>query len=438
MDKNSLKEIIIEQQRIFLQMDLGIKRDCLNQFSKYIKNPYIVVISGLRRCGKSTLLLQIMNNFFKEPIFYFNFEDERLMYFTSEDFNNLLELSIELFGQTKTYFFDEIQNIIGWEMFVRRLQDSGNKIFITGSNASLLSKELGTRLTGRYIPVELYPFSFKEYLYFKGLSLKKDSLSVTSERAKIKRRFNEYLKNGGLPEYIKYKQRNTLSTLYNDIIYRDIAARYDIKEVKSLKDLTIYLLSNAGTLVSYNRLKNMLGLGSVNTPKKFLEYLENTYLIATVPRYSHSIRQQIRNPKKVFGVDNGILNFASFRFSENKGKFLENLVFIELKRRKQEVYYYKTKKGKEVDFLLREGIRHKELVQVTQSLGRKEVRDRELNALAEAMDELKIKPGLILTEDEEEDLSIGNKKIKIMPVYKWLLRGPMLSQELGQQKTLLR
>lgn len=421
MDKRVLKELMQEQYSLLWEREQGVVRECLSDISKFIKMPHIVVISGLRRCGKSTLLLQIIHSFYREPVYYFNFEDERLTDFTAEDFNNLFELNIELYGKSKVFFFDEIQNIANWEMFVRRMHDSGYKIFVTGSNASLLSREIGTRLTGRYMPIELYPFSFQEYLTFKGVVVGEESLALTTERAGIKRRFNEYLKNGGLPEYVKYRQRDIITSLYNDIIFRDIAARYDIKEIKSLRDLSIYLLSNSGTLVSFNRLKEMLGLGSVNTVKSFMEYLENSFLISTVPRFSYSIRKQIMNPKKIYGIDNGILNFASFRFSENKGKFLENLVFVELKRRKKEIFYYKTRKGLEVDFLLKEGTRIKELIQVTQSVGREDVRNRELNALLMAMQELNVSKSYILTEDNEEEIILNRKKIIIMPVYKWLL-----------------
>lgn len=422
MDKNVLKELMREQYSLLWEREEGIKRECLSEISKFMKMPQIVVISGLRRCGKSTLLLQIIHSFYEEPFYYFNFEDERLTDFTAKDFNSLFELFVELYGKSRAFFFDEIQNIENWEMFVRRMHDSGFKIFITGSNASLLSKEIGTRLTGRYMPVELYPFSFLEYLTFKGMTVGKESLELTTERGRIKRRFNEYLKNGGLPEYVKYKQRDILASLYNDIIFRDVAARYEIKEIKSLRDLSIYLLSNSGTLISYNRLKEMLGLGSVNTVKNFVEYLENTFLISTVPRFSYSIRKQIMNPKKIYGVDNGILNFASFRFSENRGKFLENLVFIELRRRKKEIFYYKTRKGYEVDFLIKKGTRIKELIQVTQSIGREGVRNRELNALLTAMQELNVSNGYILTEDDEEKITESGKMIRIMPVYKWLLK----------------
>ena len=421
MDKRVLKELMQEQYSLLWEREQGVVRECLSDISKFIKMPHIVVISGLRRCGKSTLLLQIIHSFYREPVYYFNFEDERLTDFTAEDFNNLFELNIELYGKSKVFFFDEIQNIANWEMFVRRMHDSGYKIFVTGSNASLLSREIGTRLTGRYMPIELYPFSFQEYLTFKGVVVGEESLALTTERAGIKRRFNEYLKNGGLPEYVKYRHRDIITSLYNDIIFRDIAARYDIKEIKSLRDLSIYLLSNSGTLVSFNRLKEMLGLGSVNTVKSFMEYLENSFLISTVPRFSYSIRKQIMNPKKIYGIDNGILNFASFRFSENKGKFLENLVFVELKRRKKEIFYYKTRKGLEVDFLLKEGTRIKELIQVTQSVGREDVRNRELNALLMAMQELNVSKSYILTEDNEEEIILNRKKIIIMPVYKWLL-----------------
>jgi predicted AAA+ superfamily ATPase len=199
--------------------------------------------------------------------------------FEVSDFNHLYELFVELFGQQRVFFFDEIQNVNGWEMFVRRMTGNGFKFFLTGSNALLLSKELWTKLTGRQLSVELYPFSFKEFLRFKGYSITEKSLLLTEERAKIKKFFNEHLQHGGMPEYVRYKDADILKKVYDDIIYQDIVARYDIKEVKSLRELALYFMSNLGTLFSYNKLKGFLGLGSINTVKGYVEYLENSFII---------------------------------------------------------------------------------------------------------------------------------------------------------------
>ena len=421
MDKDRLKEIILEQKDLLKARETGIPRSWLSKMKKQVAMPHVIVISGLRRCGKSTLLSQIMRAYYKEPVYYFNFEDERLSEMASSELNDLYELFLELYGERKVFFFDEIQNLTGWETFVRRMMDRGFKIFITGSNASLLSKEIGTKLTGRYLPVELSPFSFREYLLFKKYTFKSEDFYSVKSRAALKRHFNDYLKKGGLPEFLKYEDKDVLKALYDDILYRDIVARYEIKEVKTLRDLSLYLLSHVGTTFSYNRLKQMLGLGSMNTVKSYIDHLENTYLISTLSPFSFSVRKQIVGQKKAYAVDNGILSYVSFKFSENKGRFLENLVFVELKRRGGEIYYYKTQDGREVDFLIREGSKVRQLVQVTQRLDNENVKEREVRALVSAMKELGLKHGLILTEDEETKMRTGNQLIEVKPIYKWLL-----------------
>ena len=421
MNSSLLKEVVLEQRKVLESIDLGIKRQALGELAKYIRLPHSIVISGIRRSGKSTLLAQIIHNFYKDEGYYINFEDERLIEFSLADFNTLYEIFIELYGDKKTFFLDEIQNIPKWEIFVRRMQDRGYKFFITGSNASLLSKKLGSKLTGRYISLELYPFSFKEFLDFNDYSPGKDTFLITSERGRIKRYFSEYLKKGGMPEYLKYKDNTLLKRAYEDILYRDIVARYEIKEVKALRELGFYFLSNIGGLFSYNSIKKLLRLGSVNTVKSYADYLENSFLIFTIPRFSYSLKNQLASAKKAYCVDNGLIEAVAFQFSQNKGKFLENLVFIELKRRYREIYYYKTNNGLEIDFLIRKGKRNALLIQVTEGLGSDKVRRREVNALTSAMDELKIKDALILTEDNEEKIKVKDNTITVIPIYKWLL-----------------
>ncbi|MFH0774405.1 MAG: ATP-binding protein [bacterium] len=423
MEKELLKEIILEQQEIIKNKEIGVEREDLSKIKEYILLPHAIVISGMRRVGKSTLLAQIINKFYKDNIYYFNFEDERLLNFTPEDFNHLYESFMELFGQQKAFFLDEIQNVKGWEMFVGRMLDGGFKFFITGSNASLLSKELGTRLTGRYLTCELYPFSFKEFLRLKEYPLTSNTLSLTSKRAEVKALFNEYLKEGGMPEYLKFRNLEILKKVYDDILYRDIVARYDIKETKSLRELALYFLSNLSTLFSYNKLKGSLGLGSVNTVKAYTEYLENSFMVFVTNIFSYSLKQQFIAPKKVYCIDNKLADCISFRFSKDRGRFLENLVVVELRRRRKELYYYKTKNGLEVDILIRKGEGIEGLIQVTEGISDAAVRQRELKSLTTAMNELGLGEGLLLTADEEEEVMLGDKVIKVMPTYKWLLQG---------------
>lgn len=420
MEKQTLKEIIREQEEVINKKDRGIRREIAPQFKRLADLPHIVVIAGIRRSGKSTLLCQIMDALGKKA-YYFNFEDERMINFEVSDFNRLYEAFVELQGERNAFFFDEIQNVAGWERFVRRMHDDGFKFFITGSNASLLSRELGTKLTGRHIPATLYPFSFREYLDFRGVSWKKDDLFYTKKRAGLKKHFNQYLQEGGMPEYLKYKAPEQLKKVYDDILYRDIIVRYDLKESKSLRELALYFVSNIAAPVSYNKLKSFLQLGSINTVKSYLDYLENSFLFFSVKRYAHSLKQQAVSPKKIYCIDGGLANHIAFAFSENKGKFLENLVFLELLRRGKEIYYYKTKNDFEVDFAVKEGKTIKELIQVSWNLKNADAREREVRALFEAMKELRLKKAMILTDDSEETINLGINVINVIPAYKWLL-----------------
>ncbi|MBF0479667.1 MAG: ATP-binding protein [Candidatus Omnitrophica bacterium] len=420
MQKSLLKEIILEQAEDRRNLSPGVPRGALSVVVRHAALPHAVVVSGVRRCGKSTLFNQVINDLYKNGIYYLNFEDERLIEFTVDDFNDLYEVFLELYGDKKVFFFDEIQNVAKWEVFVRRMQGKGCKFFITGSNASLLSKELGTKLSGRNISVELFPFSFVEFLSFKGFKLSKQGLSLTVERAAVKKYFAEYLQHGGMPEYLKYQDQTLLKRVYEDILYRDIVARYGIKQVKPLRELGLYLLSNIGGTFSYNNLKKVLGVGSMNTIKSYADYLENSYLIFLINKFSFSLKEQFVALKKIYCIDNGLAESVAFQFSRNKGKFLENLVFLELRRNYQEVYYYKTSNNLEVDFLVKFGRKDLKLIQVADNLRNDKTRQREINALVKAMDELKLKTGLILTDDVEEQLQIAGKNIEVVPVYKWL------------------
>lgn len=421
MNKVLLKEIVLEQTERLAKLDEGIGRQSLKEIEKHLKLPHTLAIVGLRRVGKSTLLLQIMRRLYQNGWYYFNFEDERLIDFYPSDFNYLYEIFLELFGQKRVFFFDEIQNVKGWENFIRRMQENGFKFFITGSNASLLGGELGTKLTGRYIPLELYPFSFREFLSFKKYDFKPASFLKTTERAKIKKFFNGYLINGGLPEYLRYQNPEILKHVYEDILYRDIAVRYEIKEVKALRELAMYYLSNLSNLISFNKLKEVLKLGSVNTVKSYTDYLENSFLFFTVNLFSYSLKQQFIAPKKIYCIDNGLVSNLAFGFSKDRGKLLENLVFLELKRRGKDIYYYRTKNNLEIDFLLRTGRKAAELIQVVQDFNHPKTREREIKALFQALKELKLKQGLILSEEQEEIIKQEKKIIKIKPIYKWLL-----------------
>ena len=414
MNANRLKEIIIQQGSIRVVDDLIVRA----KFKSIAKMPAVVILSGIRRCGKSTLMQQIraVNS---EKDYYLNFDDERLLHFTVDDFQQLHETFIELFGSQKTFYFDEIQNIKHWEFFIRRLHNEGNKVYITGSNANLLSKELGTHLTGRHIQVELFPFSFNEYLDFNNIKIEKTDFYTTVGKANLKKQFENYLNEGGFPEYLRTKSPEYLKSLYDSILYRDILVRNKIINDYEIRELGYYVAGNISKPISFNRLKSIINVKHVNTAKNYLSYFEDTYLIFLLSKFDFSIKKQIVNPKKIYFIDNALAKSISFRFSEDKGRFLENLVFIELKRRGYELFYHKIKK--ECDFLIREKSKITQAIQVTTSLEDKKTKDREVAGLCEAMDTHNLKEGLILTENENFTLSLNDKTIKVLPVYRWLL-----------------
>lgn len=420
MNIQQLKEIIFQQKTELEKKDRGIERKSLAHIEKYLKLPHAVVITGVRRCGKSTILAQIMTKHMKDDYYYLNFEDERLIQFSAaDDFESLYQSFLELYGKHQIFFFDEIQNIQGWERFVSRMIDSGFKFFITGSNARLLSRELATHLTGRHMNVEIYPFSFREFLDFNKVSIGKNMEYLTEERANIKNCLIKYIQYGGFPEYLKYGEKDVLSRLYSDIIFRDIIVRHGIREVKAFQEISGFLMSNISNRISYNRIKDVFDLGSTNTVKNFTEYLENSFLIFFVNQFSFSKGIQAASPKKVYCIDTGLRNIASFRFSEDTGRLVENMVFLELKRRGKEIYYW-SGKG-EVDFVIKEGLHVNELIQVCWNIYDEDKKNAELKGLIEAMDEFNLKTGLMITEDSNLEENIGDKKIKYVPMWKWLL-----------------
>lgn len=422
MSSQQLKNIIADQcEEQSVPSDYHY-RSAEKKLISFIANKEVTVITGVRRCGKSVLMNKIRKQS-KEQDYYFNFEDDRLAAFTNNDFQLLYEIFLELFGEQQTFYFDEIQNIPGWEMFVRRLYDAGNKVIITGSNATLFSDELGTRLTGRYMSLSVYPFSFYEYSYHRKPDLFEHMNASTKQVSKIKQLFNEYCVFGGIPEYTKYHQADYLHALYESIIFRDIVARYKLSNAGILKKLVFFLASNCSKETTYSSLKKLLGVGSVTTISDYCSYLENSYLCFFLSRYSVSVKTQLRSPKKVYFIDHALVKKLGFSFSDDYGRMLENIVFIELKRRHKLIYYHQEKK--ECDFIVQDGAKIIEAIQVCQTLVSPITKQREMDGLVEALATYSLKEGMILTEDEEAEETITKDntkyKIKIIPLWKWLI-----------------
>lgn len=410
--------MLLEQFQTFWQRDTGIEREQLTTVERAAPAPHAVIISGLRRVGKSTLLAQLAHRLGEGQFYYLNFEDERFLGFGPEDANDLFQILVEFFGERPVFIVDEIQNVSDWERFVRRFMDLGLKFYVTGSNASLLSRELGSRLTGRYVPVELFPFSFTEFMRFREYTTPEPARRTTLDTGKLQRALGDYLRLGGVPEPLKYPELPLLRTLYDDVLYRDIAARYRIADVRVLKELAYYLISHPASLISFNKLKQQMQLGSVNTIKNYIEYLENSWLIFTANVYDLSVKRQQIAPKKVFSIDTGLVNAVGFTFSPNTGRLMENLVYLALRRRTPEIYYLVTPGGYEVDFYLPET---QELIQVSQDLAQPATRARETRALFDGMRSLSLTHSVILSETGDAPITENGLTIEIQPLADWLL-----------------
>jgi len=412
-----LRHLVIQQKSQIEKGGVFVERSILKQVLDAFADNRVLILTGIRRCGKSTLLKQIMRT--KTRYCYVNFEDERLLGFRAEEFESLNEVLMEVYGAPATYFFDEIQNIDKFETFVRRLQDEGKKVVITGSNASLLSQEFGTRLTGRYKIFEVYPFSFAEFLRQKKIAVK-DSLYIAEEKVKLKTAFSMYAESGGMPEYLKNQDSEYIKTLYDNILYRDIIARYSIRRQRLVRELVGILASTISLPFTYNSLKKSLGLKNAITVKEYITYLSGAYLFFELLRFDYSVKKQLNSPRKCYIIDTAFSILGGFSLSPNKGRLLENIVFIELLRRGKEVYYYSGKR--ECDFITKDGRKISGAIQVCHELNDENM-DRETEGLLEAMAALNLKEGIILTSDQEELRKSGDSTIIIKPVWKWLLEG---------------
>jgi len=435
MEKEKLKELIIGHKESFLSRDGLVRRTIQDKIVDYIPQREILIITGVRRSGKSSLMKLLCDDILrnedvlKSNILYLNFEDERFVPFTLQDFEPLYEIFLELENPIgRNYLFlDEIQNIHGWEKWLNRLYEFENvKVFVTGSNATLLSSEISTALTGRNRQIVTWPFSFREYLALKGVLIDAKNLYRRQTKVDIKRAFREYLELGGFPEVLKIGDPTLLEQYYKDIIYRDVIARYGIKNIKEIKELTLFLAANPGTVQSYKKMQKTIGVRSQNTVKNYLEALNDVYLFLSMDLFDYSLKRQIYNPSKVYCIDSAMSNSISFKFSRNIGHIYENIVFLELLRRNKEIYYWKSKKGGEIDFVVKQGLNITEAIQVCYSLENERTRQREIQALIEVKDELKAGRLTVITDDEEStvpvDSSYGHDKINILPLWKWLLQ----------------
>jgi len=467
MEKQQIKELIIEHKERFLGRGNLVRRDVQAEVARYLLQREIIVVTGIRRSGKSSLLRLICEDLMTQGsaapaapiastvpttpvaaaspvdgppagasltpvlpanILYLNFDDERFISFTAQDFAPLYETFLELENpQGRRYLFlDEIQRIPGWERWLSRLYEFEDvRIFVTGSNAAMLSPEVASTLTGRHRQVTIWPFSFPEFLTLRGmpaagLDFTRD-LHRPETKSAIRRLFADYVEIGGFPEVARTGDATLLEQYWRDILYRDVIARYGIKNIKEIKELSLFLAAHPGSVQSYRNLGNLIGVRSVNTVKNYLNALTDVYLFQFIDLFDYSLKRQIYNPSKVYCADGALGNAVSFRFSRNIGHIYENMVFLALKRRGSEVFYWKSPRGREVDFVVKSGLRITEAIQVCSSLADPQTRQREFQALREAAEALQADRLTIVTDAEEGSEKTDFGHIAIVPLWKWLL-----------------
>jgi len=418
-----LKEILLKQKKELkgLLERPYVARSQMATAKKQIDSDLVKVVIGPRRAGKSIFTAHLFKD--KYPA-YVNFDDENLI--KLENYDDLIKELHSLYGENKYLLFDEIQNLPNWELFINKLHRQGYNILLTGSNANLLSKELATSLTGRHIPIEILPFNFEEYLKAKEFSYKEEDLALPEVKGRLLNHLTNYMINGGFPELVvkNLEPKGYLDTLLDSLIFKDIVKRHKLRLSEKIYNLEIYLLNNFASEFTFRKLAAILGFNSDVTLEKFLRYLEDSYLVYVLPRYSHKVGERISGPKKAYLVDNGYIAAKAIQYSPNNGKLMENLVFSELLKKEYKpghnLFYFKTRNSKEVDFILREGLNVKSLIQVAYRVDDLDVRDREVKALIEASDELKCTELIVLTWDYEDQANYAEKKIKFIPVWKWL------------------
>jgi len=361
---------------------------------------HALIITGVRRCGKSTLLSEILLQRHTDFL-YINFEDPRLYEFELKDFVKLDSFIKE--RNIQVLAFDEIQVIDQWERYIRQKVDERYKVIITGSNASMLSRELGTKLTGRHISKELFPFSFEEFCHFRN---EKKSVSAAAL----------YMQVGGFPEFVISENRDILTQLFNDILVRDIAARHGIRDIRSLQRLALYLITNIGKPVSATNLKSLINLGATSTILEHMSYLEDAYLLLSIPRFSYSLRSQAINPKKVYAIDTGLVSANSLSFNDDHGRKLENMVFLQIRRSYTEIFYY-AEKG-ECDFIVMEKGKVIQCLQVCYNLNA-DNQNRELDGLFDALAFFSMDTGWLITHDQRDKVERNGKVVHILPFHTW-------------------
>ena len=406
-----------------------------------LNTPHVNDIVGVRRCGKTFYMYQLIQELLeqgvpKSNILYLNLDDDRLQPINGNELQLLIETFREIrdiqnsSGEDRLYLFlDEVQSYPSWERWVKGVYDRKQnvKIVISGSNASLLSQDISSLLTGRHLSTRMFPFSFTEFLEYHSVDYDMKTLPYSEDRVIIKRIFNEYLVNGGFPETIIHPSmpsHELLQSYFDDIIYRDIISRHGIRNPQVFKDLALFCISNIARPHTYNSLRRLFAnYSSLSTDSliNYINYLEDAFLLFSVSHYDDSLKQQMSKPRKLYCIDNGMINAVSFKLSSDTGRLYENMVFIQLLRSGQEVYYWQNQKGHEVDFVTKKGLEPTQLIQVCYDLSDPETKEREINGLLAGMKNFEMDEGLIITSDKFDEEETEGKKVRYVPLWYWIL-----------------
>lgn len=414
-----MKTIILNQRK---ERDELISRPYLTRRNSLdidllLNSHLIKLITGPRRVGKSTQALLMLRN---KNFAYLNFDNQSLL--DAWDANLVMRTLKDVYPEYDYLLLDEVQNLTGWDLWVSELYRQGKNLVVTGSNAKMLSSEMATALTGKYLQVEMLPFSLEEFFDWNKLDL--HSLKAEQESDAIVLA-DDYMRNGGYPEVVASRQltRSYLDTLFDSIVWKDVAKRHKVRNVTDLNDLAMYLVTNFCNPLSANELAEELGFSSVNTTKKFMDYLHEPYLFYYLPRYNNKLKLMKKAPRKVYVVDNGFVAAKAFSLSDNLGRLLENQVFIELIRRGYDVdktlFYYRSRNDKEVDFVLRKGTHIERLVQVCYDMGSAKTEKREVDSLIECAGELKCSNLVIVTNNDERTIEKEGYSIFVVPISKF-------------------
>ena len=417
-----MKNIVLQQKAerdMLATKDYQPRKEIANT-DALLGSGLIKLITGPRRAGKSVFALQMLRG---KNYAYLNFDDNSLLSRFEE--NAVMKALSEVYPGYEYLLLDEIQNLEGWDTWVATLYRRGVNLLITGSNANLLSSEMATLLTGRYVETLMLPFSMQETLEYTHVNMQPQ---LPEEEAELSNAMEDYLKNGGYPEIVRTREieQTYLGSLFDSIILKDVARRHKIRKTTELYDLADYLITNYGNPLSFNGIAEDLSLGSVTTVKKFCKYLEEPYLFYFLPRFNRKLKEMKKADRKVYVVDTGFVMARSLELSANSGRQLENMVFVELLRRgfdirENELFYYHTASGKEIDFVTKKGTTVDTLIQVAYEIAKPKTRKRELDALAVASEGLKCSNLLFVSWDTDEQINYKGKDIQIISARNWFL-----------------